>query len=312
MAVLTSACQGYPADVVASGRDAGTACEVPAVAIAPDAPLASQYQVSNDGTTTDMVTGLVWQTLQPDNPCPPYSDSQCPTSQQAQQYCESLNLGGLSSGWRLPSQVELVSIVDYDTYGPAVPWGPFLVDHVDQVWASPIFANGNPEAPVMVNLGVGSANVGLSGAFGVLCVNAPTPPTCPDEQRYIVSDGTVLDRTTQLTWQQAAAGPLPWMWNAGDGSAQAYCAELTLDGAEGWRLPSVKELFSIVDFNATGGGLDAAVFPVPAQLRSYLFWTATSLVNDEELAWAIDFMAGNGEVADVTQGAFVRCVRSPT
>jgi len=39
--------------------------------------------------------------------------------QEAIDYCQSLNLGGYSD-WRLPNKNELISIVDYSKYNPAI------------------------------------------------------------------------------------------------------------------------------------------------------------------------------------------------
>jgi len=62
------------------------------------------------GVVTDSVTGvLVWQ----DN------ETVKKTWVEAISYCESLTLGG-NSDWRLPNKKELLSIVDYSTFDPAI------------------------------------------------------------------------------------------------------------------------------------------------------------------------------------------------
>jgi hypothetical protein len=61
---------------------------------------------------TDTQLGLVWQ-----------DDSSAASTkkswQDAQSYCTNLSLGGYSD-WRLPNYDELLSIVDYDRYDPAI------------------------------------------------------------------------------------------------------------------------------------------------------------------------------------------------
>ena len=59
-------------------------------------------------------------------------------------------------------------------------------------------------------------------------------------------DGTVLDGVTGLMWQQQESGELTWP------SAFAYCKSLTTAGYANWRLPDIKELFSIVSDQAAG------------------------------------------------------------
>lgn len=80
--------------------------------VPPDAPPDSEYTVSADDTTVaDSVTGLVWQRAVP---------SGLYTSGSAQAYCAGLTLGGYASGWRVPTLVELVSIVDVAASSPAI------------------------------------------------------------------------------------------------------------------------------------------------------------------------------------------------
>ncbi|NQU64354.1 MAG: DUF1566 domain-containing protein, partial [SAR324 cluster bacterium] len=62
-------------------------------------------------TVTDNNTGLVWQRQ--------YVD-QVYDFNGAGTYCTNLNLGGKSSGWRVPTVTELLGIADYGTSGPAI------------------------------------------------------------------------------------------------------------------------------------------------------------------------------------------------
>ena len=58
-------------------------------------------------------------------------------------------------------------------------------------------------------------------------------------------DGTVTDNVTGLIWQQGSdSGPLSWE------EAQTYCESLGLGNQGDWRMPSLKELFSISNFSA--------------------------------------------------------------
>jgi hypothetical protein len=69
--------------------------------------------------------------------------------------------------------------------------------------------------------------------------------------RYIVANGTVTDMKTHLVWQQRDDG-MTRTWD----SAGTYCAGLSLDG-EGWRLPTIKELQTIVDYSKTNPSIDS-------------------------------------------------------
>lgn len=61
-------------------------------------------------------------------------------------------------------------------------------------------------------------------------------------------DGTVTDNVTGLTWQQAHnSRRLGWY------KAKQQCETLQLGGYSDWRLPTIKELFSIADFSGATG-----------------------------------------------------------
>ncbi|MEI6258505.1 MAG: DUF1566 domain-containing protein [Deltaproteobacteria bacterium] len=53
-------------------------------------------------------------------------------------------------------------------------------------------------------------------------------------------NGTVTDEATGLMWQQETAQSLNWA------DSIRFCSEMTLGGYTDWRLPTVKELQSIV------------------------------------------------------------------
>jgi hypothetical protein len=66
--------------------------------------------------------------------------------------------------------------------------------------------------------------------------------------------GTVFDRMTDLMWQRSASGTT--YTNA---AAVAACKASKLGGYADWRLPTVIELVSIVDYTATSPSVDTAV-----------------------------------------------------
>jgi hypothetical protein len=112
--------------------------------------------------------------------------------------------------------------------------------------------------------------------------------------------GTVLDASTQLTWQQAAS-PDRVTWN----DAQTACAALDLQGT-GWRLPNMKELQTLVDESHAAPAIDTAAFPdTPAEG----FWAATPLVDAPTSAWFVSFDEGIAYNALTTHQYRYRCVR---
>ena len=105
-------------------------------------------------------------------------------------------------------------------------------------------------------------------------------------------DGTVTDNLTALVWQQAAGGT----YDAA--GAVAYCADLDFAGYQNWRLPSVVELISLLDFDHSPL-ISPTYFP-----NATADWFRTS-----ERGWVVSF--GNGSTGFTNAGLKdkVRCVR---
>lgn len=80
--------------------------------------------------------------------------------------------------------------------------------------------------------------------FLVLVLVSPARAAAP-EGRYVVDDETILDVKTGLVWARSVSVPLKWP------EAGAYCEALELGGKGGWRLPSLRELLTIVDPHAS-------------------------------------------------------------
>jgi hypothetical protein len=104
----------------------------------------------------DRETGLVWE-QSPDTT--PHSQS------LAGSFCANKNVGG-RKGWRLPSFVELASLVDPANSSPALPTGaPFAnVTPLDYFWTATTFA-GDPTQAWAVRFGssaVGNGPVGFA------------------------------------------------------------------------------------------------------------------------------------------------------
>ena len=142
-------------------------------------------------------------------------------------------------------------------------------------------------------------------------------PQCYPTNRFVVlTGGMVEDTLTRLVWQQDGSGPragcsgvdgLTCTW----AEAKAYCAGLATSkfgGYSDWRLPTVKELRSIVDYRvaAPGPTIDQTAFPnTPAER----FWTSSPRAGSSGDAWFVNFNDGRSNYDDVGNGSRVRCVR---
>src|SRR5512137_756410 len=87
-------------------------------------------------------------------------------------------------------------------------------------------------------------------------------------------DGTVTDNHTGLVWQQSpdldGNGVITAVDKLTYPEARAYCEDLSLAGADDWRLPDIKTLYSLIDFRGTDpGGAGGQVGLVPFLENSY-------------------------------------------
>ena len=123
------------------------------------------------------------------------------------------------------------------------------------------------------------------------------------EGRYVITDTTVKDRQTKLTWQRVVDSQPRSLDNA-----KQYCQNLPLEGG-GWRLPGLKELLSLVDPTRWNPAIDVLAFPdTPAGL----FWSSTPNADTEyDLhAWSVDFYDGTTTLSrEAYDDLAVRCVR---
>jgi hypothetical protein len=139
---------------------------------------------------------------------------------------------------------------------------------------------------------------GFAAAIVIVVVGRASTPA----GRYTIANGTVYDTKTKLTWQQAI--PSSTYTQAG---AASYCSTLGLNGAT-WRLPTAKELLSIVDISvgAPGPTIDSSAFPsTPANF----FWSSTPYAGTSGSAWYVGFDDGGTGYGVVSNTDSVRCVR---
>lgn len=249
------------------------------------------------GIVTDPTTQLVWQR----------APGGLNTWASAQTYCAGLSLDGLS-GWRLPTLVELLSIVDHHKFNPAVDLTVFSSTPAVEFWSGSTSGLDATNAG-SVGFDHGFAEfVAKTGRRQVRCVRcAGAPCTVPmagagaPPGRYTVGADTVLDTKTTLTWQRNAP-VATYTWP----DAGTYCAGLSLSGP-GWRLPTVKELESLVDVRAAvAPTIDGAFSPSP----SAWFWSSSPSVGSSGSVWVVGFALGHTSFGgDTTNLLHLRCVR---
>lgn len=146
--------------------------------------------------------------------------------------------------------------------------------------------------PTMLDVLRGSSCI----AVYVLLLSVPARADAP-AGRYMAGTGTVLDTKTGLTWEQPAS-TTPLVWSA----AKSYC---TAKGT-GWRLPTIKELVSIVDFGKTTSPKIDSIFTGMVSGD----WSSTPVAGASDTFYGVNFVNGGIDIgAGPAVTSPVRCVR---
>lgn len=261
----------------------------PYASLAEPSPQNSAYTISDD-FVGDSITGLIWQRSVRDDI----------SWYDAWDYCQG-STAGRKRDWRLPSIKELTSIADYGAYNPALNPIAFPQPNSGNCWAENTQAASATNAWIVdatngvVGLDFKSSNVGRF----VRCVRGKFLYYGNFEDNR---NGTATDLATGLTWQQQDDDVLrEWI------DAHGYCKNLILGGKIDWRLPTIKELQSIVDYRNTEPSISPIFFP---GTNSQRYWSGTSNALSNPFKWVVSFNSGGTDTLLETTTAFVRCVRS--
>ncbi len=263
----------------------------------------AQYQKNDNNTVTDKVTGLMWQ-----------QDYKVLSFDEAVEYAKGANIGGYDD-WRIPSIKELYSLILFtgvdasnrDMY--KVPDGakPFIdIDTFE-------FAYGTNGERVIDSqylttsiytgkvMGKDKALFGVNFADGRIKGYPLVQPRTKQDNKFTVrlvrgntdygknhfhdnNDQTVSDFATQLMWaKQDSQAAMNWS------ESKAWIAQLNKEkylGYSDWRLPSIKELQTIVDYTRSPQATDsAAINPIfsissikdeQGELNYPAFWSNTT------------------------------------
>ena len=103
---------------------------------------------NGNGTITDNVTTLMWQKL---------DDGTIRIWYDAGTYCTGLSLGG-HEDWRLPNVIELMSIVDFGKFNPAINTTYFTNTKSMAYWSSSLDAYNYSQTAFVVHFNHGSTS----------------------------------------------------------------------------------------------------------------------------------------------------------
>lgn len=254
------------------------------------------YTVHGDGTVTDQITGLMWQQAV-STTLMPWHD--------ALAACASLTLAG-HDDWRLPTEIELISLVDGSpSSGPLIDTAAFPGTPEGYDWSSVPMADASPNAWLVDFITASAYDAAVDGPEYVRCVRGRGAGVPPARDRYVVTADTVQDTQTKLVWQRTVQEAMVDMKGA-----LAYCtsASVAALGGSGWRLPTGKELLTLVDYAVPPPGptIDETAFPNTA---AAFFWSSSVLVSPVPGVLFVDFGYGHATNYPIGPTSYVRCVR---
>jgi hypothetical protein len=280
------------------------------------------YVISQDGLTVfDRNTGLTWQRTTDRDGDGDIDAADKLSWTDALDHPATANAAGYGGyhDWQLPTIKQLYSLIDFRGLDPSGYTGTGvsgLVPYIDtnyfdfgygdtgaseriidaQYWSSTEYVsttmNGDPTA-----FGVNFADGRIKGY--------PTAPIGPPGNQFTMTayvvlvrsnstygvndfvdnrDGTVTDLATGLMWQQDDSGTTQnWA------RALAYAEALDLAGHRDWRLPTAKELQSIVDYTrspdtTSSAAIDpvftsSAIIDAGGRTNYPFYWTSTTHAN---------------------------------
>ena len=131
------------------------------------------------------------------------------------------------------------------------------------------------------------------------------------EKKEINGDLVVIDKNTGLMWQQGTVdingdGEINYNDEVTWDNAKDYCETLTYAGYDDWRLPTIFELTTIVNYGEYNPAIDESYF----SSKSAYYWSATTNAYNTDSAWVVSFYYGNGyDWHESYYDGYIRCVR---
>ena len=260
-------------------------------------------------TVIDHITGLEWQRHESE-----FSHNW----EGANSYCEDLVLRGFND-WRLPNIKELNGITSYNRLSPALSVQAFPNPKASlRYWSSSQYLI-NTHIIRAANVSTGEV-LNLSAPFSqgfVRCVRAGNSngSTFLDN-----NDGTVLDLSFGLMWEKETFSEPQLVESLS--LAQEYCFGLALGGFNDWRMPSVKELVSLLELRSLPAINSAFIYRANLSSSAFLFsGTVYVAGTPPDGVWSVRFRASPGSLGssgatvvlrplENNTGGGVKCVRN--
>ncbi|MBB1073121.1 DUF1566 domain-containing protein [Rhodoferax sp. 4810] len=287
---------------------------------------------TNHSCVRDNVTGLIWEMktttgdLHDANWTYTWFDSNLggiasgintcliPGRCDTEKFVQDVNASGLCgfNDWRMPNIQELIGIVHYDRTGFAIDDNYF--PNTSNVFWSHSPSVNESDSIWVVGFDIGNAytlhwNTDLSAnSLSVRLVRGDSS----NDNLIDHGDGTVTQTNSGLMWAKCSEGQTSAIclgtatsmsWN----TALAAAQRSTLGGHTDWRVPSIKELQSLVATHYSAPAIDAAYFP---NTPGAFFWTSSPYTFYSNRAWLVQFETGYPTSLFRDSVNYVRLVRN--
>jgi hypothetical protein len=156
----------------------------------------------------------------------------------------------------------------------------------------------------------------VTSAAAAVALSSLARADAPPDQYdlFNVNSDVIQDLYTDLYWQRyASSTPVPWA------RSFAVCESLSLGKyPNGWRVPSYKELLTLVDEAPhteyeSGALVQKAIDPnaFPGTTVDTPYWTSSMPASQPTNAYAVNFHTGVPQLQDALTSFYVRCVHDP-
>lgn len=229
--------------------------------------------------------------------CWPVSPFDTPVSwKDAEATCSNLRVGN-SDRWRVPTRIELLSIV---AFGFTPTFKSYFTGPATDYWTATPYVE-DPSAAWSIDFARGQPYPAASAeAHHVRCVRGGRSTPNDAEHRFVVTSGsgTVIDTVTNLTWQRDSVPARSFL------DARKYCQLLSINGIVDFEVPHMHELFTIVDDRRS----NPALSPAFATSGGDRVWSMTPGDSTGNEYFTLDETMGGTSLVTATELAAVRCV----
>ncbi len=256
------------------------------------------YSDMNNGIVLDKVTGLQWQK----------ADAGEMTYEQAIVYADTSTLGGFTD-WRLPNPLEAYSITLLSKNRPPLDLTAFAPSTAEYWWTN--LPQYNDASKIWVtNAGGGIGNhlkketisAGGTNKIHTRIIRDASAPEILSEVHVRTMYGSIIDKRTNLEWF-ATPSPDSITWE----QALQFSEQSNMGSHDDWRMPNIKELFSLTSQAHSSPSIHP-IFGITS--ANTMYWSSTTLLNQNDKAWYMDSRYGITTYAVKTQRLKVIMVRN--